>query len=123
MFKFIATLLLIAIFLLALAQFGTYLDWIPQPSFLYQTLIFVLFTTVVIFVYLKSVAKPDFFVQLYLLSMGVKLLAHSAYAYFMITSDKQGAITNVAFFLLCYVIFTATEIAFLYRKISSETTH
>jgi len=122
MFKFIATLLSIAIFLILLVHFATHLDWVSKPSFLYQTIIFITFATTVIFVYLFRMAKPDFFVQLYLLTMGVKLLAYTAYAYFMITSDKQGAVTNVAFFLLCYVIFTAVEIAFLHRKISSETT-
>lgn len=121
MFKFIAALLLIAIFLGGLVLFGTGLNWISTPSFLYQTLIFITFTTAVIFAYLYNAMKPDFFVQLYMLSMAVKLLAYSTYAYFMITSDKRGAFLNVAFFLLCYVIFTVVEIVFLYRKISSKT--
>jgi len=122
MFKFIATSLSIALFLIALVHFGTHLGWIPIPSFLYQTLIFITFTTAVIFAYLYRMAKPDFFVPMYLLTMGVKLVAYSSYAYFMIRSDRGGAVTNVAFFLLCYAIFTAMEIAFLHRKISSETT-
>lgn len=120
MFKFIATLLVIAGFLIVVVHFGTYLNWISPPSFLYQTLVFVAFTTTVIFGYLYRVAKPGLFVQLYLLTMVVKVLAYGAYSYFMITSDEPGARMNVAFFLLCYLIFTAAEIASLYRGISSN---
>jgi len=120
MFKFIATLLVIACFLIALVLFGTHRNWISTPSFLYQTIVFVTFTTTVIFGYLYRVATASLFVQLYLLTMVVKVLAYGAYSYFMIMSDEHGARINVAFFLLSYLIFTATEIAFLYRRISSH---
>lgn len=101
---------------------GAYaLQWIDQfPSFFYQTLIFLVFSTTTIFAYLHKINKPDFFVQLYLLTMAVKLLAYGAYNLVMIVKDNAGASVNVVFFMMLYVIFTVLEIAFLYRKISGS---
>jgi predicted membrane channel-forming protein YqfA (hemolysin III family) len=89
------------------------------PSFLYETTWLVAIFTAVIFVYLYRSSKSGYFVQLYLLSMVVKLLACFAYNLIMITADRPGAILNVLYFLLVYVLFTAVEIGFLYRKISA----
>lgn len=95
--------------------------WIGSlPSYFYQTLIFLIVTTIVIYRYLKRAEKPEFFVQLYLLTMAVKLLAYGAYNIVMIMDDKSGANKNVLFFMLLYVVFTALEIAFLYHKISGK---
>jgi hypothetical protein len=57
-------------------------------------------------------------VQLYLLSMVVKLIAFLAYNLVMVLDDRKGAMANVLYFLLVYFIFTAVEIAFLYKRIS-----
>jgi len=95
------------------------LSWIGAiPSFFYQTLFFVPFTTFVIFAYLFKVSKPGIFVQLYLLTMVVKFIGYGAYMFFVIMDDKSGAPGNVVFFMLLYAFFTALEIAFLFRKIS-----
>jgi hypothetical protein len=51
--------------------------------------------------------------------MVVKLLAYGAYNVAVIIMDRAGAPSNVVFFLVLYFIFTALEVAFLYRKISS----
>jgi hypothetical protein len=97
--------------------------WIEAlPSFFYQTLVFLLFSTIVIYAYLYKVSKPDYFVQLYLLTMAVKLLAYGAYVYFMIMGDANGAIENVVFFMITYFLFTTLEILFLYRKNSTKHT-
>lgn len=94
--------------------------WIPRlPSFFYQTLIFLLFTTATIFVYLFKVDKPGFFIQLYLLTMVVKFIAYGAYNLLMIMEDRAGASVNVVFFMILYFTFTGVEIGFLYRKISN----
>lgn len=92
----------------------------PLPSFFYQTLIFLVFTTTTIFVYLYKVNKPDFFVQLYLLTMAVKLVAYGAYNLLMVLKDKSGAAENVVFFMILYLVFTTLEIVFLYRKITGS---
>jgi hypothetical protein len=88
------------------------------PSFFYQTLIFLVFSTGVIYGYLYKAGSTGFFVQLYLLTMAVKMLAYGAYIFIIVHQDKQGAFANVVFFMIIYGLFTALEIGFLYRKIT-----
>jgi hypothetical protein len=96
-------------------------QWIEKaPSFFYQTLIFLVFATSTIFTYLYKAKSPDYFVQLYLLTMAVKFLAYGAYNVLMILEDKDGASYNVVFFMVLYIIFTGLEIAVLFRKITGS---
>ena len=88
------------------------------PSFFFQTLIFLVFSTGMIYAYLHKAATPGFFVQLYLLTMAVKLLAYGAYNLIVILQDRPGAGENVVFFMITYCLFTVLEIVFLYRKIT-----
>ncbi len=119
MIRFGFFLLVSAVVLASLTLLAWHKLWISElPSFFYQTLIFLVFTTATIFVYLYKVNKPGFFIQLYLLTMVVKFIAYGAYNLLMILEDRTGASLNVIFFMLLYVVFTALEIAFLYRKIS-----
>ena len=97
------------------------LHWLDQlPTYFFQTFIFLVFGTSLLFVYLYKFNKPDFFVQLYLLSMMVKLIDYGAYNFIMIMDDKGGATQNVIWFVVLYFIFTALEIGFLYRKITNQ---
>jgi hypothetical protein len=97
--------------------------WIPKlPSFFAQTLIFLTFGTAIMFRYLYRVRKPETFVQLYLLMMVVKILAFGAYAFFIVLKDRAGATYNIVFFMICYFIFTALEIAFLFQKTKDDHT-
>jgi hypothetical protein len=119
--RFAAAALAVAVVVVLALHASVHLGWLDAlPSFTYQTAIFLVFTTIVIYVYLYKVNKPDFFVQLYLLTMAVKLLGYGAYAVFMILEDQHGAGKNVVFFLLLYVVMTALEISFLYRKIAGQ---
>lgn len=95
------------------------LTWIDAlPSFFYQTILFLAFTTFVVFGYLYKADKPGFFVQLYLLTMVVKFIAYGVFNLIVIREDPTGAVNNVAFFMLIYLVFTTLEVGFLYRKIS-----
>lgn len=87
------------------------------PSFFYETLLLVVFGTGLIFVYLFKSNKSTFFVQLYLLTTMVKILAYGAYSFVMILEDRVGAVQNVIWFFTLYAAFTALEIFFLHRKI------
>jgi hypothetical protein len=94
-------------------------DWVQAlPSYYTQTLILLLFGTIVLYVYLFRFERQDLFVHVYLLSMVVKLLAYGAYNFFVIIEDENGAVANVVWFMVVYLIFTLLEIAFLYRKVS-----
>ena len=74
--------------------------------------------TIILFVYLFRSDKGSYFVQLYLLSMVIKLIGYLAYNLVIILEDRKAASGNVVYFLMVYFIFTVVEIGFLYRKIS-----
>jgi len=87
------------------------------PSFFWEIQIFVISTTFFLFRYLYRVAREQF-VQLYLLTMVVKLLGYGGFAVFVILEDRANASLNVAFFLISYLVFTLLELGFLYPKIN-----
>ena len=121
MIRFFVVLILSAFAIWGLSWLAHELAWVAQmPSFLYQTLIFVTFGTGLMFRYLYRINKPDTFVQLYLLMMVVKILAFGAYAFFIVLEDRAGATYNIVFFLICYFIFTALEVAFLFQKTKGD---
>jgi hypothetical protein len=100
--------------------YGSDNGYFQRPSLYLVTLAFLTFSTALIFFYLYTTEKPGHFVQLYLLTMAVKLLAYLAFCFVMISKDKPSAVGNVVFFMCTYFLFTAIEIGFLYRKISGQ---
>jgi hypothetical protein len=119
-FRFITTLLLSACLIAAFVVYGSEQGYFVRPSLYLVTLIFLTFSTALIFFYLYTAEKPAFFVQLYLLTMAVKVLAYLAFCFVMISRDKPSAAGNVVFFMCTYFLFTGLEIGFLYRKISGQ---
>lgn len=96
--------------------------WISAvPTMSWPSLLFIAFVTLVIFGYLYNQRNPAGFTQLYLLSMVVKLAAFLAYNFFIVMKNKSAAMSNVAFFLICYIAFTALEISFLYKRINEKS--
>jgi hypothetical protein len=118
--RFFVALLLVAALLVAVMLAGTEYHYFSKPTFFYKTLVFLLFGTAVIYAYLYTADKPGFFLQLYLLTMVVKLLAYCGYALVMIRQDRAGALANVVFFMIAYFLFTFLEIGFLYHRISGK---
>ncbi|WP_276367814.1 hypothetical protein [Chryseolinea sp. H1M3-3] len=122
MIRFFLSLSLVAALLVIVAWIVVEKQWIEAlPSFFFESLIFLLFGTGILFVYLYKFDKPDYFVQLYLLSMALKLIAYGAYNFFVIVEDEKGATLNVSWFMLVYFFFSALEIAFLYQKITNRS--
>src|SRR5690606_31810947 len=96
--------------------------WISEtPSFLYETTWLVALLTSILFVYLYRIDNRTLFVQVYLLSMVIKLIAYLGYNVWVMLEDRAGAEANTVFFLVTYGLFTVLEIAFLHRKISPST--
>ena len=119
MILFFVVLLVAAITTAGLTILAKHLSLIGGlPSFFYQTILFLLFATFVVFRYLYRIEKPEFFVRFYLLTMALKFVAYGAFNLIVILEDRKGAAQNVAFFLLTYLVFTILEVVFLYRKIS-----
>ena len=86
------------------------------PSSFWATVILLNISTIFIFFYLIRSGENSF-VQFYLLTMVVKLLAYCAYNILIILQDRENAGINVGFFLVAYLLFTTFEMAFLYRRI------
>jgi hypothetical protein len=86
-------------------------------SLFWQIQIFVVFSTGLLFIYLYK-ARREHFVQLYLLTMVVKLLAYGGFAIFIILEDQTNARVNIGLFLSYYVVYTLLELVFLFPKIN-----
>jgi hypothetical protein len=108
----------VSLILLAMTFVAVDFGWMLMPTFLYPTVILLLISTIVIYRYLYRIKDPSLFTQMYLLLMVVKLIAYLGYNILMVLEDRKHAAANVLFFLLLYFIFTAIEVAFLYRLVS-----
>jgi hypothetical protein len=118
--KFYLTILLAAALFGGLVWVGAAHHFFPMPSFFFHTLLFLVLSTGLIFLFLYKTQGPIFFLQRYLVTITVKVLMYGAYNFIMIFMDRAAASVNVVFFMVVYVIFTALEIAFLFRKISRK---
>jgi hypothetical protein len=88
---------------------------LPAPSMLWPSLLFTMTCTAVMFrrVYRSS---REHFMTNYLLTIVVKLLISLVYAVVVMLLDKAGAVPNVLFFLLLYIVFTILEVVYLFRS-------
>jgi hypothetical protein len=118
--KFFIVLILASLGIAALTIWGASQGLFDKPTYFKATLILLVVMTGLIYVYLYRADKPEFFLNLYLLTMVVKVAAYCAYNLVIIMRDRQAAVTNVGFFMVTYFIFTGIEIAFLHRKITRE---
>ena len=116
--KFFLSLVFAAAILGTFVWFAAALGFFNLPSFFFKTLAFLVFSTGVIYFYLYNNKHPEFFLQLYLLTMAVKILAYCSFNIVMIFQDTSSAAGNVVFFMVTYFVFTSLEIGFLYRKIT-----
>jgi len=114
--KFITALSIATFGVLALSFWGLE----KQPEFLYQTLIFLFLATAGLYRFLirTKQERPDYFVQLYLLTLVVKILSSSAYLFVIVIRQPDPAL-DVIFFMGVYFVFTALEITFLYKSVNS----
>lgn len=118
--RFAIILTLVAVGLWLGLQLSVSQNWIEDtPSFSIEILVLLFISTLII--YYKLIRVPEStFVQLYLLSMAVKIVAYASFTLIMVLKDKTGALENVLFFMAVYTLFTVLEIAFLYRRFSAS---
>lgn len=114
--KFLITLTLVAGLFLAVGFWGIEV----VPGYFYRTIIFLFVCTVGLYRFLLKTKqeRPDYFVQLYLLTLAIKLMAYGVYVFIVIRSQPGQVVPNIVFFLVVYFIFTAIEITFLYRQVN-----
>lgn len=116
MIRFLIALSFSALVILGLGLWGMEI----LPTFFYQTLIFLFITTGGLYRFLMKTKqdRPDYFVQLYLLTMALKLIGYGAYLFIVVRSQPQDVAGNIVFFMGVYFVFTAIEIGFLYQQIN-----
>lgn len=117
MTRFFIVLTVVAVVITVLTLEGAGRACFTLPSFLYGTIGLLYVVTAAIYAYLVRINKPGDFLQLYLLTMVAKLVVFFLYNLVMVFSDPTLALENVVLFLVTYFLFTALEVAFLYRKI------
>ena len=90
------------------------------PTFFYATIIYMAVVTVVLYSYLYKVFDPTRYIQLFLLLTVVKLIACLAYCTVVVLKKRQDWKSDVIFFLVIYIVFTAVEVVFLYRRTAQK---
>lgn len=121
MFRFLLVTIAAAGILAGGIVAGVSLGWWPHyPTFYIHTTILLVFATVVIYYYLLKIGQT-MFVQFFLLSMVLKLLAFAGYNLVIILKDRPGAIPNVVYFMVAYGVFTVIEITFLFRHVNRRS--
>ncbi len=109
-----ALTLLVALLLYAGHAYG---NW-PLPSQSPAILTYLACTTIVAFYMLHSTAQSTLFSQAYLLSIVLKMITGSVFIFIVIFIDRAGAKGNALLFIISYMLYTALEVGFLYRKIN-----
>jgi len=97
---------------------GSEWNWWALPLFWKEIIFFVFFITVVIGYNLITIRRKQAqaFVQFYLLSITLKLVAGLAFVFFIIWKTPAEAKGSAALFIISYLVFTMLEVAFLVRK-------
>jgi hypothetical protein len=98
----------------ALARFSR----MPLPTMLWPTVFFTVICTAVMFRRVFQSTREQFMMA-YLLTIVLKLLVSLSYAVVIMLLDKQGAVPNVLFFLLLYIVFTILEVIHLFQRQNS----
>jgi hypothetical protein len=119
--RFFISLFLVTAVIGGVVLLGVDLGYFTKPSFFETTLLLLLFSTGIIYRYLYKANNSGFFVQLYLLTMTLKLLFYCTYIFIIVHKDKNAAFGNVVFFMTTYILFTSLEIGFLHTKVSRKT--
>ena len=120
MLRFAIVIILTSLLLVAIVRTGVYFtSWFREPSFTNEIVLFLAVATLAIY-YKLTVTRQELFVQFYLLSIAVKVLAYLAFVFFIVLKDRSSAFPNVVFFMTTYVTFTVLEIVFLFPKISGR---
>lgn len=122
MIRFSIAIFVISILLFFALLFGNTQGYFPIPSFSNEIIGFLSLSTLGVYFYLiKKIANnPQDFTGAFLLTLVLRFLLFAGFMLVIILLDKPGATYNALFFMITYVMFTAAEVAFLYRKVMSS---
>jgi hypothetical protein len=110
---------LLAIALIFGAYVGEQQHWFASsPSYPTEIISFLGVSMATIFYFLNRRLGSPSFVQAYLISITVKMLAYGVFILIIILMDRMGAIPNVILFMVSYLLFTVVEVGFLFRAVN-----
>ena len=117
MLRYFIIMLTVLAALLGGVWFGAYQAWWNLPAMWIQVLVFLFVAMLIIGVNLLRIRKsqPQIFVQFYLLSIALKMLAGLAFIFFLIWDNPVQAAATAALFLIAYILFTVAEVVYLVR--------
>jgi hypothetical protein len=111
----ISTLLFISVYV------GRAQGYFSSPSFYIEIIAFQALVTLGFYAYLlrRISVSPQDFTPAFLLTLVLRFLLFAGFMLVIIVMDTLGAHANALFFMISYMILTVTEVAFLYRKVTS----
>jgi hypothetical protein len=116
--RFTVSLLLVTTLLVFATWLGAAQGVWSLPLFWKEIILFMFFVTLIIGVKLVRIRKQQAaaFVQFYLLSITLKMVAGLAFVVFILIRTPAEARGTSALFILCYLLYTLVEVLFLIRK-------
>jgi hypothetical protein len=113
--RFLVSLAVFAFVVVASTYALAWFSITPLPTMLWPTVFFTIICTSVMFRRVIQSTREQF-MMVYLLTIVLKLLVSLIYAVVIMLLDKPGAVPNVLFFLLLYIVFTILEVIHLFRS-------
>jgi hypothetical protein len=116
--RFILLTAALGALLLYAATLGAQWGWFPLPGYRYAIVGFLFLVTAALGVFLLKRINPpaEGFVMAYLGTMVLRIFLFAGFAVIMVFLDRSGASVNGAYFLVCYFLFTAIEVGYLFRQ-------
>jgi hypothetical protein len=100
------------------AWMGAGIGWFPMPSSALLITTISIITTVSIYTVLAKTANPQTFVNVYLLTIVMKIGFYLALLVIIRFIDPQSLTTNALFLVVAYLLFTALEVGVLFAKVN-----
>jgi amino acid transporter len=118
MTRYLIVMLTVLSLLLGAVWFGNAQDWWTLPHMWIQVLVFLFIVTLIIGFNLIRIRKnqPQVFVQFYLLSISVKMVAGLALIFFLVWDNPAQVASVATLFMVAYILFTGVEVFFLINQ-------
>lgn len=122
MTRFVLLTVLLAGLIAIIVITGSSKGLFVRPSFFGEIVIFFVFSNVALYSFTKRAVggAPTDFIKIYLGATVLRILFFGAFIFLLIRLDRGGAFQNALFFLVNYFLFTALEVAILFREINYQ---
>ncbi|MFN8890646.1 MAG: hypothetical protein ACK5WF_24520 [Cyclobacteriaceae bacterium] len=120
--RFLVGLIGMALIVMAVTLFLIQAGVIASPSFLAVTLLVMMVSTALIFLFLERThpRQPLDFVRNFMLTVVLKIVLSGFYVFVFLRLDPAAANANVSFFIVNYFLFTAYEVTWFAIKKNAE---